>query len=204
MSRTEATMNSRDDILRAVGTNKPSPVPLPKIPAFEAPAGDLAAQFTEAIQSVGGQVEFVSAIEEVTPLLAARYLDGRAVASLLPDIQSTVALNTIQDPHDLADLDVLVCKGHLGVAENGAIWLPESALGHRAAPFITQHLVVVLHGQQLVWNMHDAYARVQVAAEGFGVFVAGPSKTADIEQSLVIGAHGPRSLTVFLVKPSVE
>jgi L-lactate dehydrogenase complex protein LldG len=94
---------------------------------------------------------------------------------------------------------VLVCEGKWGVAENGAIWLPESALGHRAAPFITQHLVVVLDVQQIVWNMHEAYSRVQVDAEGFGVFVAGPSKTADIEQALVIGAHGPRSLTVFLI-----
>lgn len=192
-------MSSRDDILRAVGTNKPPPVPLPEIPTFDTPAGNLADLFIEAIRSIGGQVEEVGAIEEIAPMLAARYPDAAVIASLCPEIDGTVALDAIRDPHDLADLEVLVCKGQLGVAENGAIWLPESALGHRAAPFITQHLAVVLDKQQVVWNMHDAYARVQIAADGFGVFIAGPSKTADIEQALVIGAHGPRSLTVLLV-----
>ncbi|HMB94189.1 MAG TPA: LUD domain-containing protein [Rhodothermales bacterium] len=197
-------MSSRDDILRAVGANKPSSVPLPEISTFDAPGGRLITLFTEAIQSIGGQVEEVDTREDVASLLTARYPDAMVVASLLPEMNGTVALDGIQDPHELADLDVLVCEGEIGVAENGAIWLPESAVGHRAAPFITQHLAVVLDKRQIVWNMHDAYARVQVDAEGFGVFVAGPSKTADIEQSLVIGAHGPRSLTVFLVGSSAE
>ena len=192
-------MSSRDDILRDVGTNKPPPVPLPEIPAFDAPAGDLTPLFADAVRAIGGQVEEVGAIEEVASILTDRYPDVAVIASLVPEIDDTVMLDAIRDPHDLADLEVLVCKGQIGVAENGAIWLPESALGHRAAPFITQHLAVVLDKQQVVWNMHDAYARIQIDAEGFGVFVAGPSKTADIEQALVIGAHGPRSLTVLLV-----
>ncbi|OGU07057.1 MAG: hypothetical protein A2W29_11600 [Gemmatimonadetes bacterium RBG_16_66_8] len=103
------------------------------------------------------------------------------------------------DPHALAALEVLVCQGVVGVAENGAVWLPQSRVVHRAAPFLTQHLVIVLDSGAIVGNMHEAYARIRVDEEAFGVFVAGPSKTADIEQILVIGAHGPRSLTVLLV-----
>jgi len=48
--------------------------------------------------------------------------------------------------------------------------------------------------------MHHAYDRIGDADYGFGLFLAGPSKTADIEQSLVLGAHGSRSMTVFLVE----
>jgi L-lactate dehydrogenase complex protein LldG len=70
---------------------------------------------------------------------------------------------------------------------------------HRAIYFIVQHLALVLPADQLVDNMHQAYDRATVGSSSLGLFLSGPSKTADIEQSLVIGAHGPRSLSVVLV-----
>ena len=107
---------------------------------------------------------------------------------------------TAAAPHDYADADLFVCEGVLGVAENGAVWLPASRLGpHRAALFLATQVVILLDRAAIVETMHDAYDRLDVAAEHFGVFVAGPSKTADIEQSLVIGAHGPKGLTVVLL-----
>ena len=137
-------------------------------------------------------------------LVAERFPEARQVASTAPGVAAaTVRLGAVEDPHALAALDVLVCEGVFGVAENGAVWLPASKMGHRAAPFLAQHLMLVLDPRQIVEDLHAAYARLQaeaggIDAEGFGLFVAGPSKTADIEQSLVIGAHGPRSLTVVL------
>jgi L-lactate dehydrogenase complex protein LldG len=67
---------------------------------------------------------------------------------------------------------------------------------HRVAPFICQHLVINV--SKIVPNMHAAYAELKKPNSSFGLFLAGPSKTADIEQSLVIGAHGARSLTVVI------
>jgi len=96
----------------------------------------------------------------------------------------------------LSEVEVLEIDGAFGVAENGAIWLTEEALPHRVAPFICQHLVI--HVQKIVPNMHTAYEELTHQTTGFGLFLAGPSKTADIEQSLVIGAHGARSLTVVI------
>jgi L-lactate dehydrogenase complex protein LldG len=86
----------------------------------------------------------------------------------------------------------------LGVAENGAVWLPLSRLQHRSAVFLATNVIIVLDRARIVADFHEAYASLDVGAEGFGVFVAGPSKTADIEQALVIGAHGPTSLTIVL------
>jgi L-lactate dehydrogenase complex protein LldG len=100
------------------------------------------------------------------------------------------------DGLSLAGIEVLEIDGEFGVAENGAIWLLEEALPHRVAPFICQHLVINV--KKIVPHMHAAYEELGKVNSGFGLFLSGPSKTADIEQSLVIGAHGARSLTVVI------
>ena len=117
--------------------------------------------------------------------------------SLLPLNLTPIGPETGKDV--LEQIDLTILKGEFGVAENAAIWLPEPNMMNRSLPFITQHLVLVINRDALVPNMHVAYQQVDRKSLTYGVFVAGPSKTADIEQSLVIGAHGARSLTVMLV-----
>lgn len=104
-----------------------------------------------------------------------------------------------QSVSDPTAVEFALLMGSFGVAENNAIWLSESRMGHRVIPFVCQHLFLLLNEAELIPDMHAAYQRAEVFSEGFGVFIAGPSKTADIEQSLVIGAHGPLSLDVLIV-----
>jgi len=108
------------------------------------------------------------------------------------------SLHGIRTPYELGDIDLLIMDGVFGVAENGAIWVESESLPFRVLPFIAEHLVICIKKSNLVANMHDAYAKINADTYGFGVFIAGPSKTADIEQSLVIGAQGPRSLGILL------
>ena len=89
-------------------------------------------------------------------------------------------------------------RGRFGVVENGAIWLEDDDLPHRLLPFITEHLLLLIDASNLVATMHEAYKEIAARDWGFGVFISGPSKTADIEQSLVYGAHGARKLTVII------
>jgi len=126
-------------------------------------------------------------------VVGARVVSPEELEVLFPDRRR---YEKTLDGLSLADVEVLEIDGEFGVAENGAIWLTEEAFPHRVAPFICQHLVINV--SEIVPNMHVAYARLGGVKSGFGLFLAGPSKTADIEQSLVIGAHGARSLTVVI------
>lgn len=135
-----------------------------------------------AISKVVKKEQINEAIEEIHP--------GKFVYSSSKVLSNGIALS---------DVDVLLIEGQLGVAENGAIWISEDQLPHRVAPFICQHLVIQIAKKDLVVNMHAAYQQLGGNKSGFGLFLAGPSKTADIEQSLVIGAHGARSLAVLII-----
>ena len=99
---------------------------------------------------------------------------------------------------DLDGTDVGIVQGALGVAENGCIWVPQT-MKEKAVCFIAENLVILLSSKALVSNMHEAYRRIEMTDYGFGTFISGPSKTADIEQALVMGAQASRSATIVLI-----
>jgi len=120
--------------------------------------------------------------------------------SLVPGVgRATVDLAAVTDPRTLADLDDCIAPGELAVAENAAVWVDGRALAHRAVFVITNHLVLVVRAGDVVHHMHEAYERLAERPRGFGLFISGPSKTADIEQVLVVGAQGARTCTVIVV-----
>ncbi len=94
--------------------------------------------------------------------------------------------------------DHFIYESELGVGENGALWCHEMDQESREKLFLTDDLVIKIKASNLVYNMHQAYDKLSLNSREFGTFIAGPSKTADIEQSLVIGAHGAMSLTIFV------
>jgi L-lactate dehydrogenase complex protein LldG len=195
-------VSSRDTILASLRRNAPPVSPLPEAPAAITYA-DPEKQFAEVFSSVGGKFVRVTSLAEVNTELGKleAYTQARKIASLVPDVgRANVDLAVLKDAHELEGLDVAIIAGEFGVAENGAVWVPGSALGtHRAIFVVTQHLVLVVPAGQIVHNMHQAYDRIRFERPGFGIFISGPSKTADIEQALVIGAHGARSCSLFLV-----
>lgn len=186
---------SREKILDAIRKNKPEAVGLPEKPAFPFASDNLVATFTESIGKAGGEVITIRNVTEIPAHIRTALPGMHRIADF---VNSSVADNAqlLKDPEKL---EVVVLQGRLGVAENGAIWLREQDCVERVVPFITQHLTLVLRSDTLVGNMHEAYASMAREVNGYGVFIAGPSKTADIEQSLVIGAHGAKSLLVFLM-----
>lgn len=198
-------MSSRDSILDRLRREPLPEVPLPEIAGNWTTYQDPVRQFREVLEAVGGRTIELSRAEELSAALNGieTYQRATRVWSRVPEVPSRGGdWEQVADPHQLETLDFCVVSGEFGVAENAAVWVPHSAIGHRAALVITQHLALVVPIQQIIHNMHEAYARIRWDEVPFGVFISGPSKTADIEQSLVIGAHGARSLTVLLVGTS--
>jgi len=195
-------MSSRETILAALRSSQIAESRLPEY-AFGGSSAEVATRFLETFESVAGKYFRVSDVDAVNAKLAGLecYAGARKIASLVPGIGSpNVDVERIEDVHDLKDLDVAILEASLGVAENGAVWLDDRALGrHRAIFVIPQHLILVLRASQIVPTLHEAYERIRITPNSFGVFVSGPSKTADIEQTLVIGAHGARSCTLFFL-----
>lgn len=162
---------------------------------------DVIAQFKTTIESVGGTCETLEDLSELPGRLGRfdQWTSAEHVFSSVPEAPGNVDLTQLADPRELDNLDFVVYPGEFAVAENGAIWVTDRNLKHRVVFFITQFLVLVVPKEAVISNMHQAYARAQPPQPGFGLFLSGPSKTADIEQSLVIGAHGCRELQVYLV-----
>ena len=201
------TNTSRAAILGALRSTRLPPMELPDLqqPWIQYP--DRGAQFASVLESVGGQSyvvrDMAGLLVELQKLPA--YADAKKICSLMPGVpRANVDLEAVSDPHDLRDVDLFLAPGEFGVAENAAVWLTDRATKHRVLYFLCQHLILVLPADQLVSNMHQAYDRLSFAEPGLGLFLCGPSKTADIEQALVIGAHGARSLTVFLVESTAN
>ncbi|MGI6232745.1 MAG: LutC/YkgG family protein [Prevotella sp.] len=162
---------------------------------------DTLATFTKMTESVGGRVVRARKTEDLRQIITGLYPDAKVFASNLPFI-SFAQLNpdTVAEAADLNGTDVGIVQGTVGVAENACIWVPQT-MKEKAVMFISEYLVILLDSQAVVDNMHEAYKRIEMDPRyQFGTFISGPSKTADIEQALVMGAQAARGVTVILLE----
>jgi L-lactate dehydrogenase complex protein LldG len=195
-------MPARDDILTKIRRNLPQATELPDLAQGWTTYPDPAVRFAEVLATVGGRCVRVASLAEVDRQLTSLppYQAAKQRVTFVPGAGETnVDLAAMSDPHALRDVDFALLPGQVAVAENGAVWIATDDVLQRTLYFLAQHIALVVPAANVVSNLHEAYARIDATAYRFGTFLSGPSKTADIEQSLVIGAHGARSLTVFLV-----
>jgi L-lactate dehydrogenase complex protein LldG len=192
-------VSSRDDILARVRRNQPAPRPLPPVPAFDAAAdaAPLLERFTAGVVRMGGKVVGAPAGGNADALIGRLFPDARVICSAVPEVAGNRALDRVRSPVELDDVDVGVVRALFGVAETGSVWIDDGQFRVSALGFLAQHLVVLLDVNAIVGNLHQAYRQRQRFDAGYGVFMTGPSATADIEGVLIHGAQGIRSLTVI-------
>jgi L-lactate dehydrogenase complex protein LldG len=194
-------MSSKEEILNAIKSNNiVKDSILPEYDDFGITFENKLDKFAEVIKSVGGE-SLITSKENLDNTIKVLYEDlGIVYTNVEYCSLGNFNANEQNDAHNLKDIDLAIVKGNFAVAENGAIWLKDENNRHRSLYFIAQNIIMVVNKNDIVNNMHEAYAKIEFENSGYGVFVSGPSKTADIEQSLVIGAHGPKSGYVIFVE----
>ena len=194
-------MSSIEKILATVLQNQPQLTLLPDISIFKVHNQDIVQKYIDTFIGIGGKIFSVESIDAVKILIPENFDITKRIVTTLPELTDVAELySPTADPHSFQDVELAIINAHFSVAENGAVWLTEPVMGHRILPYICQHLAVIVSATSIVSTMHDAYARIGEDEYGFGAFIGGPSKTADIEQALVMGAHGPITMTVFIIK----
>lgn len=161
------------------------------------PVADAEKSFCEVLVSIGGHVVNCSDYNKAGEFIRFNFPSDSRVFTPIPQLAGV--MRNLSAGSRFEDVDLVVLEGLFGVAENGAVWITEAQLPDRVLPFITQNLILILPRIKIVPTLTEAYQEIGSANYEFGIFVAGPSKTADIEQSLVLGAHGPKTMTVILL-----
>jgi len=195
-------MSNKDDILKKYRANVREKFDMPDLSDIKGVTyPNPLVQFAKMSEMVGGQVIEVDPGRDVNVLIRELFPDAKEIASNLPEITiATRNPDTVGRARDLNGTDVGVIRGKFGVAENACIWIPQT-MKEKAVMFISENLVILLPKSQIVNNMHEAYKRIEFDQEydGYGTFISGPSKTADIAQVLVMGAQAARSATILLL-----
>lgn len=188
---------SRDEILQTVRQNIPEFKPLPENwkNTEQQSAEKLKDIFKERLIQVGAKFIELNPKEDIATILAEQFPGALDFGK--NEVWEEYSADCPKEK--LNQLGTVLLEGQLGVTENGAIWLNDSDFPNRLVPFIAQQVIIKLDSDKIVADMSEAYCRINLAKTGFGVFISGPSKTADIEQSLVYGAHGPKALTVIIL-----
>lgn len=192
-------MNSKEQILRRIAAAHTPDIDYPLLDFATQHFADRSATFAERLEAAGGRAVWADG-QPLDEWIRRLYPEARRIASPLPEVTlATINPDETEDPRTLCDVDLGVVRGSFAVAENGAVWIPQT-IRHKALYFGATALLVVVPRDAVVDTMHEAMLRSEVTATNYayGCFMSGPSKTADIEQALVFGAHGPMSVTVIL------
>ncbi|MFY7840816.1 MAG: LutC/YkgG family protein [Lacibacter sp.] len=205
---------SKENILKKIrqALSHPVPVPFPQSEGnnsvFQPPVDDMAVQFAQEFTKLQGKFVFCAdekdMAEQLLQLAAARKWD-KVVCREQKLQQIFKQLSISINFHDnLSDSDVSFTTCELLVSRTGTMVLSTANESGRTTSVYAPVHVCIAYTSQMVYDLKDA---LQALREKYGnqlpsfiSFATGPSRTADIEKTLVVGVHGPKEVFVFLIE----
>lgn len=196
-------MSTREEILAALRSHVRETYDRPSLDFPKTTFDDPVAQFIHTTTTTAGaRLIEVKAGDDLNQLIRQAYPEATLIASHVAGIRADLDPDNVDEAQELERTDVGIVEGGVACAENGCVWIPQ-AMKERAVCFAAENLVIIVSRHDIVSNMHEAYQWIEAHADAFGTyafgtFISGPSKTADIEQSLVYGAQAARAVTILL------
>jgi len=196
---TKKAMSAKENILRRLRENTHETYEMPQIEIEGIKFADPVAQFIQtATTTAAAKLVEIPEGADINAEIRKAYPEAKVIASNVEGIKSDLNPDDVEKAQDLDGTDVGVIKGEVACAENGCVWIPQT-MKEKAICFISEYLVILVSRKNIVSNMHEAYECIRFNDYGFGTFISGPSKTADIEQALVYGAQAARGVTILLI-----
>lgn len=208
------TASSREEILTRIRQAKQQPVNLPLEPdwtsnSYKEPVLPLYQCFANELEAVNGQCSFVDSEKEAMQHVAGM-IEKEQITSLFcrdTELQSLLQTHSISfrsDPADFAEMQAGITRCEYLVARTGSVLVSSAHLSGRQMNVFPPIHIILANESQLVPYVEDAYVAIQAKYEthlpSMLSLITGPSRTADIEKTLILGAHGPKRLWVILVR----
>lgn len=189
-------MTAKEKILARLRDHRTPPADRPQPSIRTMPFDDPTQAFIDALRTAGGEAIFVEDKAALDAEITRAFDDPLNVI----DTRSCVDLSV----EAMERCDLAIVEAAFGVAENGAVWIDPAERYPRALLTLPRSLAILLPREAILPTMHEAYLRLDFSDLSYGLFLAGPSKTADIEQALVLGAHGAMEVKLFLTPHSSQ
>lgn len=195
-------MSSKENILSTLRKNVRETYDMPDLSFKKLSFDDPVAEFIKQVTTTAGaKLVEIKPGDDINAKIREAYPDAKVIASNLPGVDAQKNPDEVAEAQDLDGTDLGVIEGGVACAENACVWVPMN-MKQKSICFISEFLIIFVSRKNIVSNMHDAYKVLEQMGEtskyGFGTFISGPSKTADIEQSLVYGAQAACGVTIFL------